>query len=133
MNKGLESNRLWLLGFVGVIFACVDLEFLHLGGTKLIFWDHAFDRPLKNELGTPLAQLVWSFNSLTADVTGVTSIDLVLLLAATEFGVLGVDDDNEVTCIDVRRKNSLVLSAKETSCLHGDFSDDLIPGINNMP
>ena len=57
----------------------------------------------------------------------------MLLLAATEFGVLGVDDDNEVTCIDVRRKNSLVLSAKETSCLHGDFSDDLVLGINNMP
>ena len=133
MNKGLESNRLWLLGFVGVIFACVDLEFLHLGGTKLIFWDHAFDRPLKNELGTPLAQLVWSFNSLTADVTGVTSIDLVLLLAATEFGVLGVDDDDKVTGIDVRRKNRLMLSAKETGCLHGDFSDDLVLSINNVP
>lgn len=133
MSKGLESDRLWLLGFVRVFFTGVNLELFHLGGTKLILGDHAFDGPFEDELGTTLADLVGSFNGLAANITGVAGVDLVLLLAAAELGVLGVDDDDEVTGIDVRRKNRLVLSAKETGCLHGDFSDDLVLGINDVP
>ena len=56
----------------------------------------------------------------------------IVLAAVMQYGD-AFDDDDKVTGIDVRRKNSLVLSAKETSCLHGDFSDDLVLGINNMP
>lgn len=116
-----------------MIFTCVDLKLFHLGGTKFVFWDHALDRPFEDELGTTLAHLVWSLDSLAADVTGVTGVDLVLFLAAAEFGVLGVDNDDKVTGIDVRRENRLVLPAKETGCLHGDSSDDLVPSIYNMP
>ena len=116
-----------------MIFTRVDLKLLHLGGTKFVFWDHALDSPFEDELGTTLAHLVWSLDSLAADVTGVTGVDLVLLLTAAKFSVLGVDDDDKVTGIDVRRKNRLVLSAEETGCLHGDFSDDLVPSIDNMP
>jgi hypothetical protein len=57
----------------------------------------------------------------------------MLLLAATEFGMLGVDDNDKVAGINVRRKNRLMFSAKETGCLHGDFPDDLVFGINNVP
>ena len=133
MSKGLESDGLWLLGFVRVFFTGINLELLHLGGTKLVLGDHSFDGPLKNELGTTLTDFVWSLDGLTTDVTGVTCVDLVLLLAAAELGVLGINDDDEVAGIDVRRKDRLVLSAKETGCLHGDFSDDLVLGINNVP
>lgn len=133
MSKGLESDGLWLLGFMRMFFTCINLKLFHLGGTKLVLGDHAFDGPLKDEFGATLADLVWSLDGLTTNVTGVTGVDLVLLLAATELGVLGIDDNDEVTGIDVRRKDRLVLSAKETGCLHGDFSDDLVLGINNMP
>ena len=133
MNKGLENDGLRLLGFMGVLFPCVNLKLLHLGGTKFVLWDHALAGTIEDELGTTLAHLVRSLNCLAADVTGVTGVDLMLLLAATEFGGLGVDDDDKVTGIDVRRKNRLVLSAEETGCLHGDFSDDLVLGINNVP
>ena len=133
MNKGLESDGLWLLGFVGVFFPCVNLELLHLGGTKFVLWDHALDSPFEDELRTTLAHLVWSLNCLAADVTGVTGVDLMLLLAATEFGVLGIDDDNEVTGIYVRREYGLMLPAKETGSLHCDFSDDLVLGIDDVP
>lgn len=133
MNKGLESDGLWLLGFVGVFFPCVNLELLHLGGTKFVLWDHALDGPFEDELGTTLAHLVRSLNCLAADVTGVTGVDLMLLLTATEFGMLGVDDNDKVAGINVRRKNRLMFSAKETGCLHGDFPDDLVFGINNVP
>jgi len=133
MNKGLENDGLRLLGFMGVLFPCVNLKLLHLGGTKFVLWDHTLDGPFEDELGTTLAKLVGSLNCLAADVTGVTGVDLVLLLAATEFGMLGVDDDDKVTGIDVRRKNRLMFTAKETGCLHGDFPDDLVFGINNVP
>ena len=133
MSKGLESDGLWLLGFVRVFFTGINLELLHLGGTKLVLGDHSFDGPLKNEFGTTLADFVGSLDGLTTDVTGVTCVDLVLLLAATELGVLGINDDDEVAGIDVRRKDRLVLTAKETGCLHGDFSDDLVLGINAVP
>ena len=76
---------------------------------------------------------VGSLDGLAADVAGVAGVDLVLLLAAGEAGVLGVDDDDEVTGIDVRREYGLMLPAKETGCLHGDFSDDLVLGIDDVP
>ena len=129
----LKSNGFGLLGFVRVFFTCINLELFHLGGTQLVLGNHAFDGPLKNELGTTLAHFRWSFDGLATDVTGVAGIDLVPLLAPGEPGVLGIDDDDEVTGVDVRREDGLVLSAQEAGCLHGDFSDDLVLGINDVP
>ena len=129
----LEGDRLWLLGFVRVGVTSVNLELFHLGGTKLVLGNHAFDSPLEDELGATLADLGRSLNGLTADVTGVTGVDFVLFLGPGEAGVFGIDDDDEVTGINVRREDRLVLSAEETGCLHGDFTDDLVLGINDVP
>ncbi|MFT6865108.1 MAG: hypothetical protein ACJAVK_003681 [Akkermansiaceae bacterium] len=133
MSMDLERDRLRVLSFMRVGFTCVDLELLHLGGPKLALGDHAFDGPLEDEFGTALAHFGRSFDGLTTDVTGVTCVDLVLFLAPGEAGVLGVDDDDEVTGIDVRREDGLMLPAKEAGSLHGDFSDDLVLGINDVP
>lgn len=133
MSLGLESDGLGFLGFVRVGVTGVNLEFLHLGGAKLGFWNHAFHSPLENELGTTLADLRGSLDGLTTDVAGVAGVNFVLLLASGEAGVLCIDDDNEVTGIYVRREYGLMLPAKETGSLHCDFSDDLVLGIDDVP
>ena len=130
---GLKGDRLGLLGFVRVGVTGVDLELFHLGGSKLILGNHSLDRPLENEFGTTLSDLGRSLNGLAADVTGVTGVDFVLFLGPGEAGVFGIDDDDEVTGVNVRRKDRLVLSAEKTGCLHSDFADDLVLGINDVP
>ena len=116
-----------------MFFTSINFKLSHLGCAELVLGDHSFDGPLEDEFRTTLADLVRGLDGLSAHVTGVTGVDFVLLFTAAEFGVLGIDDDDEVTSINVWREDCLVLSAKETGCLHGDFSDDLVLGINDVP
>jgi len=129
----LESNGFRLLSLVRVFFTRIDFKLLHLSGAQLVLGDHSFDGPLKDELRTTLANFARSLDGLTTDEAGVASIDFVALLASGEASLVCIDDDDEVTGINVRREDRLVLSAKETGCLHGDFSDDLVLGINDVP
>ena len=46
MSLDLEGDCFWLLGFVRVFLTCIDLQFFHLGGAKLVLGDHALDGPL---------------------------------------------------------------------------------------
>lgn len=129
----LKSNGFGLLRFVRVFFTCIDFELLHLGGTQLGFGDHAFDGPLKYEFGTTLTDLRGSLDGLATDEAGVACIDFMALFASGEAGLVSIDDDDEVTGINVGREDCFILTAQENGGLHGDFSDDLVLGIDNVP
>ena len=116
-----------------MFFTSVDLELAHLGGAEFILGNHAFDGPLKDKLGTTFPNLGWSLDGLATNVSRVTCVDLILLLIAGEPGMLGIDDNDEVTGINVRSEDCLVLATEKTGCLHGDFANDLVLGINNVP
>jgi len=116
-----------------VFFTCVDFELFHLGGAELILGDHSFDGPLEDEFWAALAHFIGGFDGLTTDEAGVASVDFMPFFTAGEAGLLGIDDDDEVAGIDVRGEGRLVLTTKEACGLYGDFSDDLVLGINDVP
>lgn len=132
-ERVLEFDGLRFLGLVWMLAACIDLELTELGAAQLILGDHSLDGPLENELRLTCAYLGRGFDGLTADVTGVTCVDLVFLLVPGEAGLLSIDDDNEVTGINVRSEDGFMLAAEEAGSLDSDFPDDLVLGIDDVP
>jgi hypothetical protein len=54
-------------------------------------------------------------------------------LVAGDADLVGVDDDDEITGVDVRRVNGLVLAAQTECHFAGDTSEHLVGGVNHKP
>src|SRR5215211_4260108 len=92
--------------------AGVDLELGQLPPGQAVARQHALDG-LPQDLRRaaldllrerPLAQAPW--------ITGVPVVDLVLTLLTRDGDLLGVDDDDEIARVDVRRVLGLALAAQ---------------------
>lgn len=130
--RNLEG--LGVLCAVRMLRAVVDLELAHLSAAEAGVWNHAFHGALHDDFGaTAAADVLWSLNLLTADVAGVAGVDLLGLLGSGEAGFVGVDDDDEVTSIDVRRENWLMFAAENAGDFDGDATNDLVSGIDDEP
>src|SRR5690606_23572097 len=69
----------------------------------------------------------------TAGVAGVAVSQLVLPLVAGEGNLLRVDDDDEVTGVNVRSEDRLVLTAKQRRSLRGKPAEDDVLRVDDMP
>ncbi len=69
----------------------------------------------------------------TSGVARMTVIDLLLALAAGESHLLGIDDDDIVTAIEMRREQGLVLAAQAIGDNGGKAPDDQAVGIDQDP
>src|SRR6516164_2835122 len=111
----VEPNR--LLRFVLVLGPGKDPEVLHDPPPERSARHHALDRLLDD----PLGMLAIENGPLAAslDAAGVTRMPVeyvVLTLVAGQLNLLGIDDDDVVATIHVRRVGRLVLAAQA----HGD-------------
>ena len=123
----------WLLGFVRVLGTGVDLQLGVLGAAEGILRKHAPDGVFNEEDGTALTDHAWGLDLLATDVSGETGVDLVDFLGAGEADLVGVDDDDEVTGVDMRREDRLVLAAQKAGGLNGDQTEDLVLGVDDIP
>src|SRR5215467_8158984 len=73
------------------------------------------------------------FGFVSADVSGKAHEALLLLFLARDANLVGVNHDDEIAGIDMRRKNSLFLSAQKVRCLDRDPTKYLIFGIDQPP
>lgn len=69
----------------------------------------------------------------TTWVARMTVVDLVDRLGAGHTQLSCVDDDDEVTGVDVRRVNGLVFAAQTESNFAGYSSEDLVGRVNHKP
>jgi len=95
--------------------------------------DHAPDGALDQELGSALPALAESLGFVAAHEAGETHVGLLGLLLAADLDLGGVHDDHEVTGVDVRGEDRLVLSAQEIGGLHGDVAEVLVLGVDHPP
>jgi hypothetical protein len=56
-----------------------------------------------------------------------------LALVAGDADLVGVDDDDEIAGIDVRRVDGLVLAAQTECHFAGNTSEHLVGGVNHKP
>src|SRR4051794_40275739 len=105
------------LRLVRMIRSAIDAQIAHLHAAERPTRDHALDSLLDHALGeTSLEDLARGALLDVTDIAGVLVIDLLLALAAGQHGMRGVDDDDVVAAIDVRREDREVLAAQA----HGD-------------
>src|SRR5690606_12359251 len=128
-----DLERLGLLGAVRVLRAGVDLELAQLGPTERGLGQHAAHGLLDDALRVSREQLGIALGLEATRITGVAVGDLVLTLAPGERDLVGVDDDDEVTSIDVRREGGLVLAPQQRGGLARETTEDDVGSVDDVP
>src|SRR5699024_439254 len=118
---------------VRVLRAGVDLELADQLAAQLVLGEHAPDS-LLDGLARVLGEQVADGDRLQASGgTGVAVAERVLALVAGTGDLGSVDDDDEVTAIDVGCERRLVLAAQQRGHLGGETAKDDVFSINHMP
>src|SRR5690349_8815087 len=102
-----------LLRFMRMVWPWVNAQIAELHAPQWPPRDHALDGLLDNALGEAALEDRPGRALLdAADEAGVLVIDLVVALAAGQYGVSRIDNDDVIAAIDVRRVGRKVLAAK---------------------
>src|SRR3982751_4177142 len=133
INGSLDVQHFRLLGGMRVLCTTVHLEFLDHDVAERALGQHALDgffQSAARVLGLHVAEIG---GSDAAWISGMAIVDLVGRLGAGDAQLGCVDDDDEVTGIDVRRVNGLVFAAQTESNFAGYSSEDLVGRVNHKP
>src|SRR4051794_5149983 len=103
----------WQLSTVRGVGPAGDLELAPLLGADAVLGEHASDGLLDGALGVLGEELVVGDRRESARVARVAVRLLLLELLTGEGHLLGVDDDDEVTGVDVGGEGRLVLAAEQ--------------------
>ena len=95
--------------------------------------EHAADGLLDGPLGVLLEQLDVADGLEAAGVAGVAVGLLLLALRAGQRHLAGVDDDDEVTGVDVRRERRLVLAPQQDGDLAGQAAEHDVGRVDDVP
>src|SRR5690606_28698475 len=114
--------------------AIVEVQSLHLHAAERATWNHALNSLLKHALREAAVENLSSGDALdTAGIAGVTVVGLFVALLAGEHHLVGVDDDNMVTAVNVRGVAWLVLAAQNVGDDRSHAADHQTFGIDQMP
>ena len=109
-----EVEHLGVLGAVRMLGAGVDAQVAHLLAAERAAREHPLDRLLDHPLGeAALEDLAGGAELDAARIAGVPVVALVGALVAGQLHLLGVDDDDVVAHVHVRREGRLVLAAQD--------------------
>ena len=100
---------------MGVFRAPIDFKFLNDLPAKSVMRNHSFHRMLHHILGPRLNKILERFEPGTSRIAGVMEQFFQLGSFAREFDLLGIDDNNEITEVEIRCELRLVFAA-ENSC-----------------
>ena len=98
----------------------VDLQLLAHRPSEAVLGQHALDSALDDGLWPTLDEVLEGLFLDSTRKTRVAVVDLLGALARRHRHLLGVDDDDEVTTVDVRSKRRLVLAADDLGDLGGE-------------
>src|ERR1700712_3904774 len=111
----------------------VHLELLALRATEAVLGQHALDGLLDQPVGVLVDHLTDRPLAEAARVATVVVDELALALVARHRDLLGIDDDHEVTGVDVRRELRLVLATQQGGGVGGQPAEDDVGGVDDMP
>ena len=116
-----------------MLVAFVNFELGQQHAPEAVLGNHALDGAVNEHLGLLRAHLRDGGVFLAALPAGIAHVFLGRLLLAGDADLLGVDDDDEVAGIEVRRIDRLVFAAQNVGDLHGQAAQHGAVGINDMP
>ncbi len=113
--------------------ASVDFEFARHLATERISRQHALDSKFDDAFRHSLLQARETHALDAARITGVTVIDLALALVAGYSHLIGVDNNDKITDIDMRRVLGLVLATKDGRNARGEPSEHAVASVYKPP
>ncbi len=128
-----DVERLRLLRGVRVLGALEHVQLAIHAPAERILRQHALDRELDRALGVLGHQLLERLALDAADRAGVPVVDLVAQLVAGDADLLGVQHDDVIAGVDVRRVFGLVLAAQTHGDLGGEAAERLAARIHHVP
>ena len=129
----VNNQRGGLLRGMGMSSFCVHLELLDHGVAERAFGQHAFDGFFKRAARVFGLHVTKVSRRDAARVTRVAIVNFVDRLGAGHTQLGCIDDDDEVTGIDVRRINGLVLAAQTARHFGGYMTKNEVVGVNHEP
>src|SRR5919198_4511486 len=129
----VDLQGLRRLGLVRMVGSGIDLELRQLLAGEAVAGKHPLDR-LADHLGRPALQLIAKWPALeAAGIAGMAVVELVVELVAGDMDLFGVNDDDEVARIDVRRVLRLRLAAQRVGDLGRQAAQGLPLGVDEVP
>jgi hypothetical protein len=128
----VERDR--ILRLVRMARPLVDPQIAELLARQRPFVEHAFHRLLKHSLGELAVQDELRLAILdAARIAGVVVVDFLVELAAREHDLLGIDDDDVVAAVHVRRVVGPMLAAQPHGDDRGEPADDEPGSVDQHP
>src|SRR5215207_6219076 len=128
-----DLERLRLLSRVRVLRTGVHLQLGEQLPAETVLRQHAPDSLLDGLARVLLEDLADRRGRQTTRVARVAVRQLVGPLVAGQGDLGGVDDDDEVTAVHVRRERRLVLAAQQGGDLDGEPTEHDVGGVDHMP
>jgi len=101
--------------------------------SEAILGKHTLDGVLHYEIRTAFLHLSNAQVLFATDVAAIEHVLLLFYLLAGQNDLVGIDNDDEIAGIDVRRVGWLVTTAQLISDLDGQTAQDLILGVDDDP
>ena len=113
--------------------ATIDFQFPIDRAAELVVRNHSADGAFDEQFRMAHPARLHVLGFVAADVTGEAHERFLIFLLSSEPHFFGVNDDDKIAGIDVRRVDRLFLAAQQIRGLYGDSAEDLVLGINDPP
>lgn len=113
--------------------ASVDFKFFDHRAAKFVTWKHALDCVFDNEFGLFGAHFAHAGVAFATHPARVKHVVFVSVLLASDLDLLGIDDDDEVTSVRVRRVGRLMATTEHVGNFYGYAAKCLIGSIDDEP
>jgi len=124
------------LGVLGVVRVCgirVNFEFFKDGAAETVVGDHAFHSVFDQAFRVLLSQAFRRIGFVATNVAGEAVVDFLLFFSTRQRYLGGIDDDDEISGIDVGGEDRLVFTTEEAGDLHCDTPEGAACRINHIP
>jgi hypothetical protein len=95
--------------------------------------NHPADCALDEQLGMTRPPRLGVFGFVPADETRKAHESFLIFFLAGEPNFFGVDHDDKIAGIDMRRVDGLFFATQKIGGFHSDATEDLVPGVNDPP
>jgi len=120
------------LSDVGVLGTGINLQLVHHMTCQFVLWHHPTDGVENQVFGLACLTVGIAFQT-QAGVAGVPGVVANVHFATRHADLFGVDDDDIIAAIDVRRVFRTVLAHQDHRDVAGQSAQNLIGGIDDKP
>src|SRR3954451_4896328 len=129
----LSGERLRPLGLMRVIGSGVDLELAELLHAELGSRQHPLDGAADDLLGASLEEMAERLLAVALGEAAVPDVELALALVAGDGDPRGVEDDDVIARVEVRRPGRLVLAFEDARDPRREAPERLVGRVDDEP